>query len=389
MGGCRRFTGDSEPIFAQPSILKSAGLLAQRLIELAPSGLRYVTLSNSGAEAVEAALKLARHATGRRRILSTRNGFHGKTFGALSATGKPDYQAHFGLPLPGFDHIEFDDTTALEACFVARPGEYAAFVVEPIQGEGGVRVPRRGYLSEVQAICRRHEVLLIVDEVQTGLGRTGVMFMCNEQGIQPDIMTVSKALGGGVVPVGATLATASAYSEKFALKHSSTFAGNALAARAALATLDMLTRDNSALMRHVKAEGAYLKGRFEDIRAEHPWLIEEIRGEGFMLGIRFTSDRRHWPESFLGIAAAEKELAQFVASYLMNVEGVRVAPAQPRRCLPSAPPLTATHEQCDRGGRIGRASRCWRSGRPAALSGHPETGSARPGQAASLRPIDV
>ncbi|MGA7816541.1 aminotransferase class III-fold pyridoxal phosphate-dependent enzyme, partial [Caballeronia sp.] len=308
---------------------------------------RYVTLSNSGAEAVEAALKLARHATGRRRILSTRNGFHGKTFGALSATGKPDYQAHFGLPLPGFDHIEFDDTTALEACFVARPGEYAAFVVEPIQGEGGVRVPRRGYLSEVQAICRRHEVLLIVDEVQTGLGRTGVMFMCNEQGIQPDIMTVSKALGGGVVPVGATLATASAYSEKFALKHSSTFAGNALAARAALATLDMLTRDNSALMRHVKAEGAYLKGRFEDIRAEHPWLIEEIRGEGFMLGIRFTSDRRHWPESFLGIAAAEKELAQFVASYLMNVEGVRLAPTLNRGdVLRVQPPLTATHAQC-------------------------------------------
>jgi acetylornithine/succinyldiaminopimelate/putrescine aminotransferase/predicted amino acid dehydrogenase/acyl carrier protein len=339
---------DSEPVFAQPSMLVSAGLLAQRLVGLAPAGLRYVTLCNSGAEAVEAALKLARHATGRARIVSTHNGFHGKTFGALSATGKPDYQTHFGLPLPGFDHIEFGDAAALDACLTARPDEYAAFIVEPIQGEGGVLVPAPGYLHEVQAVCRRHDVLLIVDEVQTGLGRTGVMFMCNEQGVQPDIMTVSKALGGGLVPVGAMLATQAVYSEKFALKHSSTFAGNALGARAGLATLEVLTRDDNRLMHHVRTEGAYLKARLEEIRARHSWLIEEIRGTGFMLGIRFTTDRGHWGESFLGIAAEERELAQFVASYLLNVEGVRVAPTLNRGdVLRVQPPLTATREQCD------------------------------------------
>jgi acetylornithine/succinyldiaminopimelate/putrescine aminotransferase/predicted amino acid dehydrogenase len=340
---------ESEPVFAQPSMLVSAGLLAQRLVELAPSGLRYVTLCNSGTEAVEAALKLARHATGRARIVSTHNGFHGKTFGALSATGKPDYQTHFGLPLPGFDHIEFGDAAALDACLAARPDEYAAFIVEPIQGEGGVLVPAQGYLREVQAVCRRHGVLLIVDEVQTGLGRTGVMFMCNEQKVQPDIMTVSKALGGGLVPVGAMLATQAVYREKFALKHSSTFAGNAMAARAGLATLEVLTRDDNRLMHCVRKEGAYLKARLEEIRARHSWLIEEIRGTGFMLGIRFTTDRGHWGESFLGIAAQERELAQFVASYLLNVEGVRVAPTLNRGdVLRVQPPLTATREQCDR-----------------------------------------
>jgi acetylornithine/succinyldiaminopimelate/putrescine aminotransferase/predicted amino acid dehydrogenase len=339
---------DSEPVFAQPSMLKSAALLARRLIELAPAGLQYATLCNSGAEAVEAALKLARHSTGRARIVSTHNGFHGKTFGALSATGKPDYQTHFGLPIPGFDHVEFGDAAALDACLASRPDEYAAFIVEPIQGEGGVLIPEPDYLREVQAVCRRHGVLLIVDEVQTGLGRTGVMFMCTDQGVQPDIMTVSKALGGGLIPVGAMLATKRAYSEKFALKHSSTFAGNAMAARAALATLDLLTRDDNRLMHHVRTEGAHLRARLEEIRARHPWLIEEIRGTGFMLGIRFTTDRGQWGESFLGIAAEERELAQFVASYLMNVEGVRLAPTLNRGdVLRVQPPLTATREECD------------------------------------------
>lgn len=339
---------DAEPVFAQPSLLVSAGLLAQRLIELAPSGLRYVTFSNSGAEAVEAALKMARHATGRTCILATRNGFHGKTFGALSATGKPDYQSHFGLPIPGFDHIEYGNAAALEERLATCAESYAAFIVEPIQGEGGVQVPPKGYLCEVEAICRRHDVLLIVDEVQTGLGRTGAMFACDYEGVRPDILLLSKALGGGLVPIGATLCTEAAYREKFALKHSSTFAGNSLAARVALATLDRLTHDEGELLRHVRTEGAYLKRRLETLRERFPLLIDEIRGQGFMLGIRFSSDRTRWPESFLGIAAEQGELAQLVASYLLNVEQVRFAPTLNRGdVLRVQPPLTATREHCD------------------------------------------
>jgi acetylornithine/succinyldiaminopimelate/putrescine aminotransferase len=305
---------DAEPIFAQPSRLVSAGRLAQRLIELAPPGLQYVTFTNSGAESVEAALKMARHATGRTHILSTRNAFHGKTFGALSATGKPDYQSHFGLPLAGFDHVEYGNAAALEERLASRAGVYAAFIVEPIQGEGGVHVPPKGYLSTVEAICRRHGLVLIVDEVQTGLGRTGAMFACEHEGVRPDILLLSKALGGGVVPVGAVLSTPAVYREKFALKHSSTFAGNALASRVGLATLERLTRNEGELLRHVQVEGAYLKQRLEAMRERFPLLVDEIRGQGLMLGIRLSADRARWPENFLGIAAQEGELAQFVAS---------------------------------------------------------------------------
>lgn len=345
----QQLQSEAEPIFTQPSFLHSAGQLAERLISLAPSGLRYVTFSNSGAESVEVAIKMARSATRRTGILSTRWGFHGKTLAALSATGNTDYQKSFGAPLSGFEYAEFGDIESLERCFAAKPDYYAAFIVEPIQGEGGVNVPPPGYLREVKEICGRYGVLLIVDEVQTGLGRTGALFACQEEGICPDIMTLAKALGGGIVPIGAILATERAYSEKFALKHSSTFAGNALAARAGLATLDLLTRDNGAAIEHVRSEGAYLKSRLEEIRAEFPWPIEGIHGRGFMLGIRFTSDRSFCPENFLGIAAEQRELGQFVASYLLNVERVRLAPTLNRgNVLRIQPPLNATREQCDR-----------------------------------------
>ena len=338
---------DAEPVFAQPSCGDAAGRLAERLVQLAPAGLRTVTFANSGAEAVEAAFKMARHATGRLGILSTHHGFHGKTFGALSATGNADYQVHFGLPLSHFDRIEFGDLEALESQLEGHPAQYAAFVVEAIQGEGGVRVAPEGYLRRAHAVCRRFGVLLIVDEVQTGLGRTGAMFACESEGVSPDILTLAKALGGGMVPVGAVLCTDAAYTEKFALKHSSTFAGNALAARVGLATLELLTRDEGAVLSHVASEGAFLKGRLEQIQARHPWLVQEVRGRGFMLGIAFTNDRSRWPENFLGIAAQEQQLAQFVASYLLNAEGVRLAPTlNGGNVLRIQPPLNATHAQC-------------------------------------------
>lgn len=339
---------DREPNFAQPSLLKSAGALAQRLLELAPAGLDYVTFTNSGAESIEAALKMARHATGRQAVLSTRNSFHGKTFGALSATGKPDYQVHFGLPLAGFDYVEYGCVDSLREALESGRVPYAAFVVEPIQGEGGVHVPPAGYLREAEALCRRNGVVFIVDEVQTGLGRTGALFACDDEDIRPDILTLSKALGGGLVPIGAVLCSASVYTEKFALKHSSTFAGNALAARAGLATLDLLTRDNRSLLAHVRTEGAYLRAGLDTLQARHPNLIEQVRGRGFMLGLRFTTDRSEWNENFLGIAAEERELAQFVASYLLNVERVRVAPTLNRGdVLRLQPPLIASREHSD------------------------------------------
>jgi acetylornithine/succinyldiaminopimelate/putrescine aminotransferase len=180
-----QFCRSQEPSFTQPSMLTAAGELARRLIEVAPPGLRHVTFTNSGAESIEAALKLARSATGKAGILSTENAFHGKTLGALSATGRPAYQTSFGAPVPGFFRVPFGDLEALDSFLHRHANEIAAFVVEPIQGEGGINVPPHGYLSSAGKICRQRGVLIICDEVQTGLGRTGSLFACSHDGLEP------------------------------------------------------------------------------------------------------------------------------------------------------------------------------------------------------------
>jgi acetylornithine/succinyldiaminopimelate/putrescine aminotransferase/predicted amino acid dehydrogenase len=338
-----------EPSFVQPSLLDAAGELAEQLLAVAPESLRYVTFTNSGAESVEAAVKMCRVATGRPGILSTHGSFHGKTLGALSATGNPDYQQGFGAPAGDFHQVPFGDADALRRELEARAGYYAAFIVEPIQGEGGVVVPPPGYLRAVRDICTDAGVLLIVDEIQTGLGRTGAMFCCQAEGAQPDVMTLAKALGGGLMPIGAVLASETAYSEAFALKHSSTFAGNALACRAGLAALRLLTRGSRALVRRVAKYGARLGRRLRELQARYPQLIAEVRGRGFLWGIRFHVDRHLWPESLLGVAADQEFFTPLFASYLLNVEQVRVAPTlNGKAVIRIEPALTMSWGQCQR-----------------------------------------
>ncbi|MDP9149379.1 MAG: aminotransferase class III-fold pyridoxal phosphate-dependent enzyme, partial [Myxococcota bacterium] len=223
-----------EPLMAQPSLLPAAGELAAALIRNAPAGLGYVVFGNSGTEAVEAAIKACRLATGKLGILATTNGFHGKTLGALSATGRPYFQEGTGAPAAGFRHVPYGDVDALDQALTEFASETAAFIVEPIQGEGGVIEAPLGYLKFARRLCDRHGVLLIVDEVQTGLGRTGAMFACQSEGIVPDAIALAKALGGGLIPVSACLLSERAYSKDFALKHSSTFGGHALAMRIGL-----------------------------------------------------------------------------------------------------------------------------------------------------------
>ena len=340
---------NGEPSFVQPALLDAAGELAERLLAIAPSNLRYVTFANSGAETVEACIKLCRIATGRMGILSANNSFHGKTLGALSATGNPHYQEGFGAPSSDFHTIPYGDVEALRHELETRPGHYAAFLVEPIQGEGGIVVPPTGYLTEVRDLCTRAGVLLVLDEIQTGLGRTGEMFACMSEGVQPDVMTLAKALGGGLMPIGAMLCTASAYTESFALRHSSTFAANTLACRAGLAALQMLTRDDNALVRRVERNGARLKDGLLELQRRYPQLIAEVRGRGFLLGIRFAGDRHLWPESLLGVALEQEFFTPLFASYMLNVEGVRVAPTlNGKSVIRIEPALTMTWPQCER-----------------------------------------
>jgi|LSQX01.2.fsa_nt_gb acetylornithine/succinyldiaminopimelate/putrescine aminotransferase/predicted amino acid dehydrogenase len=343
------FRAAGEPNFVQPSYLDAAGALAQRLVELAPHGLRCVTFTNSGAEAVEAALKLCRSATGRKGILATRNSFHGKTLGALSATGNPAYQAPFGAPVEGFDFVEYGDLAALEDKIGRAPGKYAAFIVEPIQGEGGIVEPPRGYLAGAREICARYGVLLVADEIQTGLGRTGRLFACEEEGVAPDLLLLAKALGGGLLPIGACLSTESAYNADFALKHSSTFAGNSLACRVGLRVLELLTGGGAALLDEVRKQGALLKEGLTALQREYPHIVRSVRGRGLMLGLELGIERRHFAGSLLGIAAEQELLAPAVSAYLLNREKIRVAPTlNGGSVIRIEPPLTITAAQCRR-----------------------------------------
>jgi acetylornithine/succinyldiaminopimelate/putrescine aminotransferase/predicted amino acid dehydrogenase len=316
----------AEPSFVQPSYLDAAGQLAQKLISIAPPGIGVVTFANSGTEAVEAAFKIARSHTHRLGILSTNNSFHGKTLGSLSATGKDSYQKGFGAPVAGFDRISYGDLAALEAALQANPEKYAAMIVEPIQGEGGIIIPPAGYLKAALELCHRFGTLLIVDEVQAGLGRTGYFFACEFDGITPDIMTVAKALGGGLIPIGACLSKREVYSDDFALKHSSTFAGNTVACRVGLRVLDMLTRDDHRLLGEIARKGRYLLERLEAIQRKYPQVIAAVRGRGLMLGLELGVTKEKMPDSLLGIMAEQEYLSPIVSSYLLNVEKLRVAP---------------------------------------------------------------
>lgn len=334
-----------EPSFTQPSFLNAAGELAQRLLAVAPPGMSYVTFGNSGAEAVEAAIKLCRSTTGRRGILSATNSFHGKTLGALSATDKEKYQTPFGAPVAGFDYVPYGDLEALRRAL--STGRYAGFLIEPVQGEGGIVEPPAGYLRAARKACREAGTLFVADEIQTGLGRTGAMFACCELGITPDIMTVAKALGGGLMPIGACLSTAAAYNEDFALKHTSTFAGNTLACRAGLATLDLLEENERALISHVAENGARLKEALLDLKRRFPNQIGEVRGRGYLLGLRFNIDRHSAADGLLGYLGEQEAFTLLLASHLLHVEGVRVGcTLNQGGVLRIEPPLTATWDEC-------------------------------------------
>jgi len=292
--------------------------LAERLAELTPGDLQYSFFTNSGAEAVEGALKLARLATGRPGFVAMRGAFHGKTLGALSATGRDHYRTPFEPLVPGFTHVPFGDAGAVAA---AIGGDTAAVILEPIQGEAGVIVPPAGYLRDLRALCDRRGVLLIADEIQTGLGRTGRMFCVEHEGVTPDIVTLAKALGGGVIPIGAFIARPGLWEQfrRDPYLHSSTFGGNPLACRAALATLDVLVEER--LPERAETSGVYFLRRLQEIQARHPGVVKEVRGRGLMMGIEFSHS------DYALMTSAEAGHRGVITFYtLNNPKVIRVAP---------------------------------------------------------------
>ncbi|CUH95571.1 Acetylornithine aminotransferase [Propionispora sp. 2/2-37] len=278
---------DRMPLSGKVLFNQTMGELAAVLSEITPGNLQYSFLVNSGTEAVEGALKLARLHTGREEFVSTVNAFHGKTFGALSATGRDLFCDPFRPLLDGFRHVPYGDIHAMEETMNER---VAAVIVEPIQGEGGIVVPPEGYLAAVRSLCDQYGSLLICDEVQTGLGRTGKMFAVEHFNVVPDIMTLAKALGGGVMPVGAFIARPAVW-DKYIVSpflHTSTFGGNPLACAAALAAVRVIQEED--LPGQAAATGKYFVSCLEQVRKAYPDVIEEVRGRGLMIGIALTKE---------------------------------------------------------------------------------------------------
>jgi len=247
--------------------------LAEKLAELAPGDLNRVFFCNSGAEANEAALKFARSSTGKPEIIACMRGFHGKTMGALAATWGPEYQKPFAPMLPGVRHVPYNKFEKLEA---AVGEQTAAVLLEPVQGEGGVRVGDRQFFEKVRQLCDDRNILLIMDEVQTGFGRTGTMFACEQFNV-PDLLCLAKSLAGGL-PMGAVLCSDRV---QVPLKsHTSTFGGNPTACAAALATIGVI--ENEGLVENAKTLGAYFRERLRTIESRR---IREVRGLGLMIGV--------------------------------------------------------------------------------------------------------
>ncbi|MDG6990771.1 MAG: aspartate aminotransferase family protein [Nitrososphaerota archaeon] len=259
-----------------------AGFL-ERLVKAAPRGLGKALLTNTGTESVEAAIKLARRHTSRKKIVSMKGGFHGKTYGSLSATWNKKYRDPFGPLLEGFDFAEFGDAQSLSQLVDA---DTAAVIAEPIQGESGVIVPPQDYFKEVREICDKRGALLILDEIQSGLGRTGKMWASEHFGVVPDIMSVSKGLGGGL-PIGAAVATDEVAGSLKGGEHTSTFAGNPLSCAAGSATLDFIAKND--LPSRAKEKGEVLRAELARIASAH-MLVKEVRGLGMMLAMQTRVD---------------------------------------------------------------------------------------------------
>ena len=280
------------PGMLQSHVPELAGELAARLCERAGGGLENAFFASSGSEGVEAAIKFSRAHTGREGLLHARGAFHGLTCGALSLMDDPFWRKGFGPLLPGVGNVPFGDLEALERKLATR--EFAAYFVEPVQAEAGIRLPPEGYLKQAQALCRRYGSLLVVDEMQTGMYRTGRFLASQHYGLDPDMVVMAKALSGGLVPVSAVLMTGPVYrsvygSLKRSIVHTSTFSENSLSMRAGLATLEVL--ESEGLGPRAAETGEYLRGRLREALSGYE-MVKEVRGIGLLNGIEFQAPKK-------------------------------------------------------------------------------------------------
>jgi putrescine aminotransferase len=313
-------------------------------------------MSSSGAEAVEAAIKLARAATKRKGILYCKGGFHGLSLGTLAIMGTPRLRAPFE-PLMQTTAVPFGDLEPLRAALATN--KFACFVVEPIQAEAGVIVPPAGYLAAARELCSKHGTLLVFDEVQTGVGRTGTMYAFQGDGVTPDLLVLAKGLGGGIIPVGATLVSRELHQRAYGGldrfdAHGSTFAGNAIACAAAIATLDIVEREH--LAERARTLGTYLHERLTARIGKHP-LVREIRGRGLLMGVELgtttTGILQGIGQRLASISPAAGRLApppfvgQWISVRLLEAGYLCQPTAHEWDVLKLEPPLTISERELD------------------------------------------
>lgn len=340
------------PNLLQASISTMAAVLAANLAKIAPGNLNKSFFCNSGAEAVEGALKLARAATQRSKFVYCTGSFHGKSFGALSVTGREKYQKPFKPLLPSCTAVPFGEFSPLERELKGR--DVAAFIVEPIQGEGGIIVPPQGYFKGAKELCEKYGTLMIVDEIQTGFGRTGKMFASEYEDVVPDVLCLAKSLGGGVMPIGAYMTNDKIWDRAYggmdkALLHTSTFGGNALAAAAGIAAVNEYI--NKELAEETLNKGTYLLQKLADFKEKYP-MVKEIRGRGLMIGIEFEKPSTNILDKLTGGAVTKlsnEYLGSLVAGELLNNYGIITAyTLNNPNVIRLEPPLIVSYDELDK-----------------------------------------
>lgn len=334
-----------QPAMVQPYRAPHAVALAERLVQLAPAGLSRCLFTTSGAETVEAAIKLVRMHTGRSLILSCTGSYHGKTMGALAVSGQARYQNDFGLVAPGFAKVPFGESEQLTAFLHQHHQQVAALFLEPIQGERGVIIPPAGYLRTARELCTQYGIALVLDEIQTGLGRTGRLFNYEYEDITPDLLLLAKGLGGGIFPLGAMLVKAEFWDSRFALNHSSTFANNNLACRVGLAVLNSLTE--KGILTQVAAKGTQLLNGLQRLAQHYPHTIAAVRGQGLLCAIQL---RPHGANAGLFRSYLEYQglYAYTVASLLAEQSALLVLPTLgDNHVLRLAPPLIISEAELE------------------------------------------
>ncbi|MEG1930455.1 MAG: putrescine aminotransferase [Anaerovorax sp.] len=328
---------DRYALHSQELIDPLRGYLARLTAMITPGDLQYCFFTNGGAEAVEMSLKLARLATGGRYYISTTGAFHGKSYGAISMGGKGAYREDYLPMIQQVQHVEYGNAEAMEAAIknLHTVGEkVAGVIIEPIQGEAGVIIPPTGYLTAVRAICDKYGVAMIVDEIQTGMGRTGTMWRCEVEDVTPDIMTFGKAFGGGIMPITGIIARPCMWVDKLIdnpwILGSPTFGGNPLACSAAISTIAYMLEND--IPGQAKEKGEYFMVKLEALKKKYPTVLKEIRGAGLLICMEF-------PEAEVGYAVTKGLFERHVmtAGTLVNAKTVRIEP-----------PAVLSHETIDK-----------------------------------------